>query len=168
MAEPSEIQTKLEKLFEGITKNFSKRKDDFEALKKKTPAELCDMHKAGELQSISKEWQREMELHLSTDEPSKDDKSGQAISNFIQENQSTFNEIEMFMHLVNDWLEETNTTILSQGASDSQASSFQNEGGEASKGEMKRIVQPEIKPKESQKSLLKATAEVQANIQAQQ
>ena len=42
--------------------------------------------------------------------------------------------IESFMHIVNDWLEETNIAMLSQGASDSQASSFQNEGGEAAKG----------------------------------
>ena len=86
----------------------------------------------------------------------------------MNDNQATFKEIELFMHLVNDWLEETNTTILSQGASDSQASSFQNEGGEASKGEVKKVVLPAVKAKESQKSLIKASAEVQANIQAQQ
>ena len=52
----------------------------------------------------------------------------------MQENETMFKEIESFMHIVNDWLEETNIAILSQGATDSQASSFQNEGGEAAKG----------------------------------
>jgi hypothetical protein len=85
----------------------------------------------------------------------------------MQENEATFKEIEVFMHIVNDWLEETNVALMSQGASDSQASSFQNEGGEASKGEAKKMMpltSANIKPKESQKSLLKATAEAQANI----
>ena len=56
--EPTEIQGKLDELLQEITKNFSKRKDDFEALKHKPQSELCEMHKSGELQSISKDWQR--------------------------------------------------------------------------------------------------------------
>lgn len=87
----------------------------------------------------------------------------------MQENQATFKEIETFMHIVNDWLEETNIAMLSQGASDSQASSFQNEGGESSKveaakSEAKKVQPSSMKSRESQKSLTKAAAEAQANI----
>jgi Skp family chaperone for outer membrane proteins len=72
VAEPTEIQNKLEELFQGITNNLSKRKEDFESLKRKSQSELSEMHKTGELQQISKDWQREMELHLNSDQ----DKSG--------------------------------------------------------------------------------------------
>ena len=49
----------------------------------------------------------------------------------MHEKEKNFKEIESFIHILSDWLEETSTSILSQGT-DSQAST-QFEGGEKAK-----------------------------------
>jgi len=49
----------------------------------------------------------------------------------MHEKENNFKEIESFIHILSDWLEETSTSILSQGT-DSQAST-QFEGGEKAK-----------------------------------
>lgn len=62
IAESKELQQKLEKQFEIVMKNFSKRKADFEQLKNKPPAAKTDMYHSGALQSLTKDWQKELEL----------------------------------------------------------------------------------------------------------
>ena len=54
----------------------------------------------------------------------------------MQENQQSFKEIESFMHILNDWLDETST----QQGTDSHASSVQMEGGEKAKGPQAELV----------------------------
>ena len=43
-------------------KNFSKRKAEFDQLKSKPPAVKAEMFKSGALQSLAKDWQKELEL----------------------------------------------------------------------------------------------------------
>lgn len=107
--ESKEIQKKLDEQYQTIMKNFGKRKDEFEQLKLKSQSELYQMHQSGELQRMTKEWQKELELQLIGDEHTSHENAGQAITEFMQENNQSFKEIESFMHILNDWLEETST-----------------------------------------------------------
>jgi len=92
--ESKELQLKLEKKFETVMKNFSKRKADFEQLKNKPPAVKTDMYNAGTLQSLCKDWQKELELTQVEDEQATPEHTAQAMRDFMHDNEKTFKEIE--------------------------------------------------------------------------
>lgn len=91
------------------------------------------MQESGELQNISRTWQKEFELHLVEDEQTSHEQTSQAISEFMQEHQQTFKEIETFMHILHDWIDETSHSIQSNGGGESSQSATQYEGGEKAK-----------------------------------
>lgn len=83
------------------------------------------------------------------DEQANVEHTGQAISEFMNENQSSFKEIEAFLTIVGDWVDETSAAILSSG-SNSKDSISAFEGGQKA---------------ESSKEIKKATEEAYARIQ---
>ena len=74
------------------------------------------MINSGELNVISKQWQKELELKAIDDEHVSHEHSAKAISNFISNNKATFEDIESFIHIMHDWIEETQASILSEGS----------------------------------------------------
>lgn len=79
------------------------------------------------------------------------EQAGQAISEFMHENEASFKKIESFLTIVGDWVEETSASVLSQGTS-SKESLQAFEGGVGEK----------LKP---QPDFKKATEEAYARIQ---
>ena len=70
------------------------------------------MHQSGALQSLSKEWQKELELQPVEDEQSTQEHAAQAIRDFMHDKSTSFKDIEQFMHILHDWIEETSTAVI--------------------------------------------------------
>ena len=88
-------------------KNFSKRKAEFEQLKSKPPAVKAQMYQSGALQSLAKDWQKELELKKVEDGHASPEHTAQAMRDFMHDNEKAFKDIESFMHILHDWVEET-------------------------------------------------------------
>lgn len=84
----------------------------------------------GEFNALSKQWQKELELKAIGDEQVSPEHTAKAISNFITNNKATFEDIESFIHILHDWIEETQASILSEGST-SQKSNSMLEGGQS-------------------------------------
>lgn len=77
-----------------------------------------------------------MELQLIEDEHSSHDDAAQAMSEFMQEHTQGFKEIEAFMHILNDWLEETNAALVSGTESTQSGGAVEARAGAKAKPEL--------------------------------
>jgi predicted transposase YdaD len=57
------------------------------------------MKESGKLQSLSKEWQKELEMHITEKDEGHED-----LVEFNQLKSKELKQIEEFMHILNDWV----------------------------------------------------------------
>lgn len=84
--------------------NFDGKKKEFESLKAKSKQELHTMKEQGKLQTLGQQWQKELEMKLDGDE------------NLVEFNQlkaSELKDIEHFLQILNDWVQETSHDLES-------------------------------------------------------
>lgn len=75
---------------------------------------MVNLYKSGYLQQISETWHKEFELKQIGDEDANGEHTAKTIRDFMTEHQATFKEIESFMHILNDWVEETKSNLAAQ------------------------------------------------------
>lgn len=95
--------TTLQPVLENIVKNLASKNIEFTKMQDMTLQEKIAMHSKGDLESLSKTWQKSLELQL----PEGVNISADTMSAFTAENNSTFKEVERLMHMVEDWVSET-------------------------------------------------------------
>ena len=83
ISESKEYQHKLDDQYKTIMANFSKRKTEFDSLKTKSHVEIAHKYKIGELQELSRKWQKELELQAVQDENVKQEHAAQAFRDFM-------------------------------------------------------------------------------------
>jgi len=93
---------KLEDQFKVVLTNFTQYQKSFEDLKSKTVVDLAELNKTHPLQDTEKEWQVGLEMNMAKDEHSDAD-----LVEFNQMKHAELKEIESFIHIVHDWIDES-------------------------------------------------------------
>ena len=95
--------------------NFADKKTQFESMKKKSAEELKQMYLNDELQSLFTNWQKGLELQI----PQGTEVEESLLAAFNQEKQTELKEIEGFLQIVHDWIDETTLEVEASGVSKS-------------------------------------------------
>lgn len=114
------------------------------------------MIESKELRNIPSVWQKDFDLQSSEETKQNEEKDNtqnlHVLHDFMSDNKKHFNEIEHFMHELNDWIEEQIQNYQSSKGSSAGDKSLLKEGGDRSKD----------------KDLMKAEDEARARKEIQQ
>ena len=93
-------------MFAEVMKNFTKKQEEFEELKKMSINQLASYHTEVKIEDIPADWRRQLEMHCPESEDGQKEHDEKTLVEFNQMKKGELSAIQEFMHILQDWVEE--------------------------------------------------------------